>query len=170
MVIFKSFKMKKPELQKIEISFNTFESALELPGEEQELVNAAKEAAQKAYAPYSGFGVGAAVRLNNGLVITGNNQENAAYPSGLCAERVALFSASSQYPEVGIKAIAVTAIKGNEWLAVPVPPCGSCRQVFVECENRFKKPFIVIMAGARKIIRIPESNALMPFTFDGGYL
>ncbi len=162
--------MKKPEQKTLKIAYEVFESGAALPEKEQMLSDAACEAAQKAYAPYSGFNVGAAVLLSNGVVITGNNQENAAYPSGLCAERVALFSAASQYPDESIEALAVTAFTKGKWIASPVPPCGGCRQVFVEYQQRHKKPFVLIMAGSEKTIRIPQAGWLMPFSFDAGYL
>lgn len=157
-------------MEKIEILYETFNSAEFLAKQEQSLLESALKAAQKAYAPYSGFKVGAVVLLNNGIVVTGNNQENAAYPSGLCAERVALFSAGATYPNAAILALAVTAIKGGKQVASPVPPCGSCRQVFIEYETRQNQPFIVIMAGTDKIIRIPRSGMLLPFSFDADSL
>jgi cytidine deaminase len=150
--------------------FEEFESADQLNKEEKELVEKAGDVAIRAYAPYSNFSVGAALLLENGKVITGSNQENAAYPSGLCAERVALFYASSQYPDVPVKAIAITALRNKQPLDEPVPPCGGCRQVFVEWEKRFEQPFTVIMAGKKKIIRIEQAGWLLPFNFQSDFL
>ncbi len=162
--------MKKPAQKTLEIVYEEFEPGTPLPEKEQMLVDAARDATQKAYAPYSGFSVGAAVLLSNGVVVTGNNQENAAYPSGLCAERVALFSAASQYPSVSIEALAVTAFTKGKWITSPVPPCGGCRQVFVEYQQRHKKPFPLIMAGSERTIRIRQAGWLMPLSFDAEYL
>ncbi|WP_291862076.1 cytidine deaminase [Marinilabilia sp.] len=150
--------------------FEKFESADQLNKEEKALVEKAGEVATRAYAPYSNFRVGAALLLENGKIITGSNQENAAYPSGLCAERVALFYASSQYPDVAVKAIAITALRNKQPIDEPVPPCGSCRQVFVEWEKRFDRPFTVIMAGKKKIIRIEQAGWLLPFNFQSDFL
>ena len=114
---------------------------------EQDLVMAAREAAHNAYAPYSQFKVGAAVLLENGEIFPGNNQENAAYPDGLCAERVALFSANATRPGIPIRIIAVTALAKQGFLPDPVYPCGSCRQSLLESENRFQQPIRVLMCG-----------------------
>ncbi len=150
--------------------FDEFGSENELKAEEQNLPELARKAALDAYAPYSNFHVGAAVLLENGEVITGSNQENAAFPSGLCAERVALFYASAHYPDVPVKAIAVAAVKNHQPVEVPVPPCGSCRQVFIEWEKRFEKPLAVIMAGTKKIIRTEKAAYLLPFSFQSDFL
>jgi len=150
--------------------YEEFGSDKELKAGEQELPGLAREAAANAYAPYSKFHVGAAVLLENGKIITGSNQENAAYPSGLCAERVALFYASAHYPDVPVKAIAVAAVKDQKAVEAPVPPCGGCRQVFIEWEDRFEKPFAVIMAGSKKIIRTEKAAYLLPFSFQKDFL
>ena len=120
-----------------------YEDRSELPAEWLDLLEKAHEAAKKAYSPYSNFKVGAAVLLNNGEVITGNNQENAAYPSGLCAERTATFYASAQFPEVPFNKLAITAINPKEKLTRPVSPCGSCRQALLEYEQKFKQQAFV---------------------------
>ncbi|HAZ03233.1 MAG TPA: cytidine deaminase, partial [Marinilabiliales bacterium] len=117
-----------------------YDSAADLSSDLQKIIIESKEAALRAYAPYSNFNVGAAVLLSNGEVFSGNNQENAAYPSGLCAERVAIFYANSKYPNVPVLAIAICAFNKNGILKTPVPPCGSCRQVLLESEIRFKTP------------------------------
>lgn len=143
----------------------------ELPEDIFNLLVTAEEAALKAYAKYSNFKVGAAVLLNNGVIINGNNQENAVYPSGLCAERTALFYASSQYPEVPITKIAVTAINSQKPLKVPVPPCGGCRQALLEYEQKFNQPIEVIMAGETgEIFVVSSVTELLPCTFDAGFL
>lgn len=135
----------------------------------QGLLIEAKEALSKAYAPYSAFRVGAAVLLENGRVITGNNQENAAYPSGLCAERVALFAARSQYPNIPIKAIAITAEPDKHLLSSPVSPCGSCRQVMAEYESNNKGENIQVVLGgtADKVWLLNNASCLLPLTFRG---
>jgi cytidine deaminase len=127
----------------------------------------AKKAADSAYAPYSGFNVGAAVLLENGKIVTGNNQENAAYPSGLCAERVALFYASSQFPNQKIIALAVTAKSASHPISSPVTPCGSCRQVIAEYEAKFDSPIKTIMSGETGEIFVCESvSILLPLVFN----
>ncbi len=162
--------MTEENHQTFNFPFYEYESANQLDPAERALVESAGKAAMQAYSPYSNFSVGAAVLLENEKIITGSNQENAAYPSGLCAERVALFYASSQYPEVAVKAIAITALRNKEPLSEPVPPCGSCRQVFVEWERRFKQPFAVILAGEEKIIRVEKAGWLLPFNFQADFL
>jgi cytidine deaminase len=151
-------------------SYQEFSSSKTLTPEECKLIEMAQNAGKKAYSPYSNFNVGAALLLENNEIICGSNQENAAYPSGLCAERVALFYASSQFPDTAVKAIAVVASKNNKPIADPVPPCGSCRQVFIEWEKRFGKPFVVIMAGTKKIIRVEKAGWLLPFSFQSDFL
>src|ERR1700757_2647879 len=125
-----------PEKLQYVISVDVFENAKQLPTEEATLILEATKAMRNAYAPYSKFKVGAAVLLENGKVITGNNQENAAYPSGLCAERVAIYYASAQYPGVPVKAMAVIC---NADTTQPVTPCGACRQAIAEYEQLFNK-------------------------------
>ncbi len=137
----------------------------DLPPHQAELIKSAMEAAGNAYAPYSSFYVGAAVLLENGKVFTGNNQENAASPSGLCAERVAIFYAGSQYPDVPVKAIAIAAMKENRFQEDPVTPCGSCRQVLYETEVRGGMPLEVILYGSEKIQVIRRAADLLPLPF-----
>jgi cytidine deaminase len=159
-------------MKKVEIVTTVFEydSVNELSQEDQNLIQKSKQGVKNAYAPYSKFHVGAAVLLENGEIITGTNQENAAYPSGLCAERVAIFYANSIFPDVPVKAIAVTAYTKDEFTTEPVPPCGSCRQVISESETRFDKPIRIILVGRSKIILIENSKALLPLHFDDGFL
>ena len=133
-----------------------------------ELEQRALEAAQKAYAPYSHFHVGAAVLLANGEIVTGSNQENAAYPSGTCAERTALFWASAQWPDVPIDKLLIVAI--NDGGRVPfISPCGSCRQVIMETATRFH-PFPILLCGGEQTICIDDCRLLLPFGFDGSAL
>lgn len=142
-------------------------SITELAKSDQDLVRMATEASKKAYAPYSEFKVGAAVLLENGNVITGNNQENAAYPSGICAERVAIFKASADYPDSKVKTIAVTASSAAISIASPVSPCGACRQVLKEYENKFKNKIKIILAGEKSdtVYIIEGIEDLLPFSF-----
>lgn len=152
-----------------EISFflQEYDDVSELPLNEQQLLNKASGAALDAYAPYSEFKVGAAILLDNGKIVIGNNQENAAYPSGLCAERVAVFSACAQYPHEKIKAIAVTAYSAKLNISFPVPPCGACRQVLSEYEGRFQNPIKLILRGeVGKILTVDSVASLLPLTFS----
>ncbi|TND02598.1 MAG: cdd [Bacteroidetes bacterium] len=112
----------------------------ELPELSRNLLAEARKAAEKAYAPYSEFHVGAALLLENGTVVTGNNQENAAYPSGLCAERVAVFAAGAQFPDIPAQAIAISCKTPHFSIDTPLSPCGACRQVLAEYESRHKQP------------------------------
>lgn len=139
----------------------------ELSAEEQHLVNLAIEATSRSYAPYSHFQVGAAVRLENGEEIIGCNQENAAYPSGLCAERTALFSAGAQFPDVPVRMLAIAA-RGTdgELQYEPVGPCGSCRQVIIESETRAKTPIRILLYGRKCIYVIDGIRQLMPLSFS----
>ncbi len=159
-------------MKKVEIILTTYEydSVEELSQEEQVLINKSKEIVKNAYAPYSKFNVGAAVLLANGKIITGTNQENAAYPSGLCAERVAIFYANSKYPSIPVKAIAVTAFTNNQFIEKPLPPCGSCRQVIVETETRFKTPIKIYLVSKDKITVIEDAKTLLPINFDEHFL
>lgn len=137
----------------------------ELPESQADLVRHAMEASVKAYAPYSSYHVGAAVLLENGKIITGNNQENAAYPSGLCAERVAIFYAGSQYPDVAAKSIAIAAMEDGSFQEEPVTPCGGCRQVLFEKEKQGGTPIEVILYGRKKIQVLRQATDLLPLPF-----
>lgn len=142
-----------------------------LNNEDKTLLEAAHEAADKAYAPYSQFYVGAALRLDDGSIIIGNNQENAAYPSGLCAERVAIFAAGATKPNNKIVSLAVTAHSKNNPLTNPIPPCGGCRQVISESEYRFKHPIRLILQGqSGPVVVVEKAGDLLPFSFDAGHL
>lgn len=152
--------------KEISFQYKEFSGISDLPIGLQQIALQAKEALASSYSPYSEFSVGAAVLLENGEVILGSNQENGAYPSGLCAERVALFYAGSKFPGVAVKAMAVAAsYKGNA-IAEPVSPCGACRQVMIETQNTGKAPFTVIMVGENKIFTVEDVRFLLPFTFS----
>lgn len=147
--------------------FEEYPSTDALSDSDRELMEHAVRFTENAYAPYSKFFVGAALRLSNGKIITGSNQENVAYPSGLCAERVALFHASSNYPGETVEAIAITARAEEFTIAHPVAPCGSCRQVMAETENRQRKPIRVIMKGhTGKVYTTNGIVNLLPFMFQ----
>jgi cytidine deaminase len=151
---------------KIDLTFKVFKNQSGLDGNISKLIDAARSAADKAYAPYSKFHVGAAVLLEDNTTVAGNNQENAAYPSGLCAERVAVFSASAMNPGKRIKAIAVYAYGENNSYVEPVTPCGSCRQALLEYENKQDAKIPVYMAGKNgKIIHADSIGALLPLAF-----
>ena len=138
----------------------------ELLSEEKFIVDKAKEATFRAYAPYSKFKVGAAALLANGEIITGNNQENVAFPSGLCAERTTLFYAQSQYPDDAVKALAIAAYTEGDFLDRPISPCGACRQVMLETEMRFKQPIEIILYGKKEILIVDSIKDLLPLAFD----
>ncbi len=128
-------------------------------------------ARSNAYAPYSKFTVGCAILLENGEIIHGNNQENAAYPSGLCAERVAIFAAGANYPGVAVTSMAITASPIDDSFEKPVPPCGACRQSIAEYELRQEKPIeIYFMGAAGKVARANSLSDLLPLIFDRNYL
>ncbi len=159
--------MLKKVLEIITEEYDSFDGLAET---DKKLVLAAREAATKAYAPYSGFNVGAAVLLGNGEIIKGNNQENADFTDGLCAERVALFFAHANFPDVAVQAIAVTARNNSGLIAGPAQPCGSCRQVLVETETRYNQKIRLILDGAKKIMVLDGAECLLPFAFKPGSL
>ena len=150
----------------ISTSWTEYNSIEELNQSDKELVLAAREAAQNAYAPYSKFKVGAAVRLETGIIIYGANVENAAFPSGICAERTALSFSASNYPSVKPIAIAVAAFNEDGLINDPVPPCGNCRQVIAEEEFRNKKNIKLILSSNTKIQVIEKGGDLLPLQFN----
>ena len=157
--------MKK---QKLEIQYTVFKNRDELPDKDKMLVNKAKEVSEKAYCPYSKFRVGAAVLLDNGEIFTANNQENASYPEGLCAERIALFYAMAQYPNQKIKSIAVCGNPKKFELMHFITPCGGCRQVMLECEHRGNEKIQILLSGTSgEILLIEGVENLLPFQFSG---
>ena len=140
----------------------------ELSTEDSELVEVARKACNDSYSPYSGFAVGAAVLLSNGIVMMGNNQENAAYPSSMCAERVALFQAGSLFPQKAVKALAIAARTKDGFTPHPCPPCGTCRQVMMETEMRHGgDPIRLILYGTQKCYIVEGgAKALLPLQFE----
>lgn len=147
------------------VRYREYESAEQMEKVDSELVCKALEATNLSYAPYSKFNVGAAVRMSDGRIFTGANQENAAFPSGLCAERTALFYAHAHADGAYIESIAIAASQGGVQVKQPITPCGSCRQVMAEfctCDN----PVSVLLAGSAKIIKFDNALDLLPFTFD----
>ncbi len=148
-----------------------YEDVSELPSDVQTLMNKAVEARNQAYAPYSKFKVGAALLLENNQVILGSNQENAAYPSGMCAERVAIWKAGSDYPGVKVKQLVITASSTNTKVDRPVGPCGACRQTLSEYEINQKEPIeIYFMGEVGKVVKTASLLSLLPFSFDSTYL
>lgn len=151
--------------------FEVYDSENDLTNEERALLLKAKEALKNAHAPYSNFFVGAAILLENSEIIIGNNQENAAYPSGLCAERVAIFHASATNPGIAVKAIAVSCKAQGSVLEIPVPPCGACRQVIAEYETKYNKEIRIIMQGEKGKVYVSDSiGSLLPLMFNRKYL
>lgn len=160
-------------MQKIEVkaSATIYNNVEELSQEDKMLMDKAIEARKKAYAPYSKFNVGAAFLLENGEIVLGNNQENAAYPSGMCAERVGVWKIGSEFPGVKIKKLAITAASENSTVDKPVGPCGACRQTLSEYEINQKEPMEVLFMGeVGKIIKTESLLSLLPFSFDSSYL
>lgn len=139
----------------------------ELSPADRELINKARETTYRSYAPYSHFSVGAAARLEDGTIVCGSNQENAAYPSGTCAERTTLFYTNSRYPDLAVNTLAIAARnEQGEFLDEPIPPCGACRQVMIETEKRFGKPMRILLFGIRGIYELQSASALLPLSFD----
>ena len=156
--------------KKIELSF-ILAHLNELSAQEQQLVANAKAAFKTAYAPYSGFLVGASVLLENGEVINGSNQENVAYPSGLCAERVALFYAGAKFPDVKINTVAISVLSKNFEVKDVISPCGACRQVMAEYEDKQHKPIKVILHSPTDEVLIANKvEDLLPFMFKSPLL
>ena len=152
--------------QRISISYKIY-SIDELDVQDKCLVDAAIEATRRSYAPYSRFHVGAAVLLENDIIVTGTNQENVAYPSGLCAERTTLFYANSQYPDKAVKALAITAYSKEEGIVrYPISPCGACRQVMLETEKRFGRPIKILLCGLEEVYIVESAANLLPLAFS----
>jgi cytidine deaminase len=157
---------KKMREKTIEIKYMEYDSMSELSNDDAYLLAKAREAANNAWAPYSNFRVGAALQLSNGKIVTGNNQENAAYPSGLCAERVALFAANANYPNEKVMSMAVTAFNSNGQMQEPVKPCGACRQAILESEVRYENPVRMILDGVQHILIMDGIKSLLPLSFE----
>lgn len=152
--------------KEIKIAYIEYESIDQLEAQDRKLAEAAIEATEGSYAPYSGFNVGAAVRLDNGEIIKGSNQENAAYPSGICAERTAMFYAAATYPKNAIEAIAVTASQNGILCGNPATPCGACRQVMAQYQTKGGKPMAIILVGGKKIWKFDRVDDILPLIFD----
>ena len=150
----------------INITYSEFRSADEMIPEDRELVGAAIEAMSGAYAPYSHFHVGAAVRLSNGQIVKGSNQENAAFPSGLCAERTAMFAASSRYPDKDMLSIAIAGGVLGMLGTSPATPCGACRQVMEQYQAKSGKPMSVIMVADGLIWKFDRVDDILPLIFN----
>jgi cytidine deaminase len=160
----KSLKMKQITHS---FSYQMFESAGELPSSDRELLEKAKEAISGSYAPYSHYHVGAAVKLANGTIFTGSNQENMSFPAGLCAERVAVFAAMSGFPDVPVAAIAISAKSEDFEVSEPVPPCGMCRQAIVEFEMKFSNKIRLILGGQTgQVFVFHGMGTLLPLAFQ----
>ena len=152
--------------RQLQIKYLEYSSASEMPSSDRVLLERAVSAADGAYAKYSSFRVGAAVRMSNGEVVIGSNQENAAYPSGLCAERTAMFYASARYPSESVEAIAVVAVDDNGVLSALTYPCGACRQVMAEYEMRAGHDMRIIVGSAGMVQVFTGVKSIMPFIFD----
>lgn len=162
--------MSKSSLQ-LTLSLTLYDTREDLSEMERKLLQTAENICAKAYAPYSGFFVGAALLLANGMIVEGVNQENAAYPSGLCAERVALFASGVQYPEEKIQMMAIAARKSDETIYTPVSPCGACRQVISEFEEKQKQTISILFQGEKnKIYKVDSVKILLPFRFGSDNL
>lgn len=152
-------------------TFSVFDTQDDLPLEVKDLMTQAIEIRKKAYAPYSRFRVGAAILLDNGKMVLGSNQENAAYPSGLCAERVAIFQAGAIYPDAKILKMAISATADDKEMTEPIPPCGACRQSIAEYEFRQDLSIeIYFMAAVGKVYKSDSLKNLLPLMFDKNFL
>lgn len=138
----------------------------ELNEADRALMKTAIDATERSYAPYSRFSVGAAALLGDGTVVAGTNQENAAYPSGICAERTTLFYANSQYPDQPVITLAIAARTEKDFIDTPIPPCGACRQVILETEKRYGRPIRILLYGKECIYEIKSIGDLLPLSFD----
>lgn len=159
------------ERRKISFDLLVYDALDELSPSEKTLMQIAEEARENAYAPYSKFMVGAAVLLANEEIVIGNNQENASYPSGLCAERVAIFQAGAKYPKVAIKSIAISVSSKTHIVQRPAAPCGNCRQAIVEYEQNQDSPISILMRGVSgKIFKCESLQDILPLAFGSSYL
>ena len=154
------------EKKTLTIPYEEYASVEELPADDRALLEAAMEALNGSYAPYSHFNVGAAVRLADGTVVKGANQENAAYPSGLCAERTAMFAASAQHPGVAFESIALICSREGKLMPNPGSPCGACRQVMAQYERLAGKPLRIILGSGGPILAFTGVESLMPLIFN----
>lgn len=152
--------------RQIQISFQEYKSIEEMNPEDRELAAEAIKAMQGAYAPYSHFHVGAAVRMSNGQIVRGANQENAAFPSGLCAERTAMFAAGARYPDKDMLSIALAGGVMGRLGSQPATPCGACRQVMAQYQAKSGKPMSVIMISTERIWKFEKVDDILPLIFD----
>ena len=156
---------------KIETILEVYENLNQLPDNIRYIMSKAIEARESAYAPYSNFNVGAAILLDNGEIVIGSNQENASYPSGLCAERTAIYYAGAQFPNVKMKIMALTASSKNQLTNKPIPPCGACRQAIAEYEIRQEQPIEIYFMGAEgKVVKSQSLVNLLPLVFENSVL
>lgn len=150
---------------------SVYDSINELPETDKKIMLKAVEARNNAYAPYSSFFVGAAVLLENGKIVLGNNQENAAYPSGLCAERVAIYQAAAIYPNVKICSVAISATSKNYKVLEPAAPCGNCRQSMIEYEQKQKEPMTLLLMGEEgTVVKCNSISDILPLAFSNSFL
>ena len=152
--------------KEIKIAYIEYESLDQLDADDRKTADAAVEAISLSYAPYSRFNVGAAVMFEDGEIVKGANQENAAYPSGLCAERTALFYASASRPDKAMKILAIAAGQEGKLYDSPATPCGACRQVMAQYQTKSGRPMAVILVGAKKIWKFEKVDDLLPLIFD----
>ena len=152
--------------KRLTIDYEEFASVEEMNAEDQMLVGKALEAQKGSYSPYSHFQVGAALLLADGTIVKGANQENAAYPSGLCAERTALFAAGANYPDVPLECLVIAGSDHGVLCESPASPCGACRQVMAEYQKKFGKPLKIILVGSKRIRKFYQVDDLLPFIFD----
>ena len=150
---------------KLDINYTEYSSAEEMNPQDRQLVEAAIEAQKGSYAPYSRFNVGAALRLEDGTIVKGANQENAAFPSGLCAERSAIFAAQSMQPHLSITTLAIAARNDSGFILTPITPCGACRQVILEMEDRYNRPIRILLYGENGVYELSSVKDLLPLSF-----
>jgi cytidine deaminase len=160
--------MKEKEIR---FSYTLFESVEELAKPIQDLMHLAMQSRDKAYAPYSRFKVGAALRLDDASVVTGNNQENASYPSGLCAERTAIYAAGANYPDAKIDVLAISATSEKHDVLEPIAPCGACRQAIAEYEQKQNQPIQIYFMGTKgRVIHVKALQDILPLAFNNKVL
>ena len=152
--------------RRINIDFTEYSTVDEMEPQDRELVAAANAARAGSYSPYSRFRVGAALRLSDGTIVKGANQENVAYPSGLCAERTAMFAAGANHPGVAFDTLAIVGANGDEVCEMPAAPCGACRQVMAEYQRLYGHPLKVILIGSHAIYKFAKVEDLLPLIFD----
>ncbi len=157
--------------KQLQATIQVYDSVEELPNSVQNLMKVAVSARETAYAPYSKFQVGAALLLEDGTVVKGSNQENASYPSGLCAERTAIYAAGANYPELKIKVLAITASSIKHEVLEPIAPCGACRQAIAEYEQKQNQPIHIYFMGKKgKVIHVKSLLDILPLAFDNKFL